>query len=133
AGRNDGVWCERHQFGRIFTSFLGVEFRPPSFDPYIASSDPARLREPLKERPDPGLKFRIVRGCRQQHADAPHPLGLLRTRRERPRRRAAKQCDELTTAAHSITSSARNRIDVGTSRPIALAVLTLTVSSTCSH
>ena len=31
-----------------------------------------------------------------EHADAPHPLGLLRARRERPRRRrAAEQRDEL--------------------------------------
>jgi len=28
---------------------------------------------------------------RQQHADAPHPLALLRTRRERPGDRAAKR------------------------------------------
>jgi len=74
----------RHQFSRIFASLLGIEFGPPSFDPYIASGDPARLREPLQERPDPGLKFRIVRGCRQQHADPPHPLALLRARRQRP-------------------------------------------------
>ena len=52
--------------------------------------------QPLQERPDAGLKFRIVRGCGQEHADAPHPLGLLRARRERPRRRrAAEQRDEL--------------------------------------
>jgi hypothetical protein len=30
-----------------------------------------------------------------EHPDPPHPLGLLRVRRERPRRRAAKQRDEL--------------------------------------
>ena len=31
-----------------------------------------------------------------EHADAPHPLGLLRARRQRPRRRrAAEQRDEL--------------------------------------
>ena len=28
--------------------------------------------------------FRIVRGERHEHADAPHPLGLLRARGERP-------------------------------------------------
>ena len=40
--------------------------------------------------------FRIVRGRGHEHADAPHPLGLLRARRERPRRRrAAEQRDEL--------------------------------------
>jgi len=44
---------------------------------------------------------------RQQHADAPHAICLLPTRRERPgRRRAAEKRDELT-PFHSITSSAR--------------------------
>ena len=63
--------------------------------------------QPLQERPDAGLKFRIVRGCGQEHADAPHPLALLRARRQRPRRRrAAEQRDELA-PVHSITSSAR--------------------------
>ena len=45
--------------------------------------------------------------CAHEHADAPHPLALLRARRERPRsRRAAEQRDELA-PLHSITSSAR--------------------------
>jgi hypothetical protein len=41
----------------------------------------------------------IARGCcavaRQQHADTPHPIRLLRPRRERPCRRATEQRDEL--------------------------------------
>src|SRR5262249_6241865 len=38
------------------------------------------------------------------HPDAPHPIGLLRARRERPRcSRSAKQLDEIA-ALHSITS-----------------------------
>src|SRR6266567_8216540 len=64
-----------------------------------------------------------------EHADAPHSLGLLRARRERPcNGRAAEQRDELA-APHSITSSARASSDVGRSRPIALAVLRLITSS----
>jgi hypothetical protein len=48
------------------------------------------------ERREAGLKFRIVRGCGQEYADAPHPLGLLRPRSQRPRdRRAAEKRDEL--------------------------------------
>ena len=39
------------------------------------------------ERRDADLKFRIVRGCGQEHADAPHPFRLLPPRCERPRRR----------------------------------------------
>src|SRR5262245_29663219 len=50
---------------------------------------------------------------------------LLRPRRERPRRRAAEQRDELATPDHSITSSARASREGGTVRPSALAVLRL--------
>ena len=40
--------------------------------------------------------FGIIFGVGNQHADAPHALGLLRPRRKRPcRRRAAEQRDEL--------------------------------------
>ena len=38
-----------------------------------------------------------------QHADAPHPLALLRARRERPRGRAAEQSDELA-PSHELAS-----------------------------
>src|SRR4029077_19992621 len=42
------------------------------------------------------MKCIIVRNCRQEHADAPHPLGLLRPCRYRPcHRRATEQRDEL--------------------------------------
>ena len=58
---------------------------PPSVDPHVAAVGPAQLLQPLHERPDAGLPFRIVRGRGHQHADAPHALGLLRARRERPR------------------------------------------------
>jgi hypothetical protein len=50
----------------------------------------------MQERRDAGLTFRIVGRQGQQHADPPHPVALLRPRRERPcRRRAAEQRDEL--------------------------------------
>jgi hypothetical protein len=46
----------------------------------------------LQEYRDAGLLFRIIRSCVHEHADAPHSLALLRTRRERPGDRcAAKQ------------------------------------------
>jgi len=46
----------------------------------------------LKKRGDAALALRIVRGQVHEHADAPHPLALLRMRRERPRcRRAAER------------------------------------------
>jgi hypothetical protein len=49
----------------------------------------------LSKRSDTGPYFGIVSGeCGQEH-DAPHPLGVLRARRERPRDRAAKHDDEF--------------------------------------
>jgi hypothetical protein len=37
------------------------------------------------------LSFRIAGRAAHQHADAPHPLALLRAHRERPRRRRAAE------------------------------------------
>src|SRR5262245_12516521 len=108
---------------------VGVGGGPAGVDLHVATNRPTRLLQPLRKRRDAGLHYRIIRGERHKHANAPHPARLLRARCERQRdSRTAEQRDELA-SLHSITSSARNRIDVGTSRPIALAVLTLTVSS----
>src|SRR5215510_14494339 len=49
--------------------------------------------------------------------------------RERPRRRAAEQRDEIAPPDHTITSSARARSEGGTSKRSALAVLRLITSS----
>jgi hypothetical protein len=64
-------------------------------------------------------------GIARQLADAPCPIGLLRPCRERPRRRTAEQPDELSPAAHSITSSAIASTPTGMASPSALAVLKL--------
>src|SRR5262249_44885713 len=47
------------------------------------------------ERSDASLSFQIGRSRAHEHVDAPHLLAVLRARRERPRRRAAEQRDEL--------------------------------------
>jgi hypothetical protein len=47
----------------------------------------------LRERRDVRLPQRIAFYAPQEHADAPHAVALLRTRRERPRRRAAEERD----------------------------------------
>ena len=63
---------------------------------HVAAVGPAQFLQSLHERRDASLCLRVVRGEWNEHADAPHPLGLLRARRERPRRRrAAEQRDEL--------------------------------------
>jgi hypothetical protein len=52
----------------------------------------------LRKGRDADRRSRIVDGLRHEHADTPHPVGLLRARRERPGdRRAAEQGDEIAT------------------------------------
>jgi DNA repair exonuclease SbcCD ATPase subunit len=80
-----------------------------------ATTSAARRREqcrghrvqvtPVVRRPGRFPRVRSARRC-------PHPLALLRIRRERPRHRgcAAEQCDELA-PLHSITSSARMEVE----------------------
>src|SRR5262245_47235987 len=70
----------------------------------------------------------VVVGNRHKYPEPSHPFGL-RPRRERPhRRRAADQRDELA-PSHSISSSASNWIELGTSMPSALAVCMLITNS----
>src|ERR1700704_298119 len=55
--------------------------------------------------------------------------GALCASTERPDNRRAADCGYKIAASHSITSSARARIDGGIASPSALAVLRLTISS----
>ena len=80
----DDVGRERDQFRRVSANGVGIGRGPAGVDPHVAADGPAQQRQPLMERRDAGLKFRIVRGRGQEHADAPHALALLRARGERP-------------------------------------------------
>src|SRR5262249_53510898 len=69
----------------------------------------------------------------QKSPNPPHPVGLLRPRRQRPRRRRGAEKGEEGAAVHqcphhSITSSAMANTVGGISRPMALAVLRLMTS-----
>ena len=62
----------------------------------FATPRPPEFREFLPERRGPGLRFTVALSKGHQDTDAPHPVRLLRGRRERPRgRRATQQRDEL--------------------------------------
>ena len=65
---------------------------------------------------------------RGANAYLPHPLALLRARRERPRCRTVEQRDELA-PFHSITSSASDRTLSENLTPSAFAVLRLITNS----
>src|SRR5262249_17056072 len=84
------------QFRHVSANALGVAGAPANFDANIAALDPARLRQRLRERQDAGLLCWIVRRKGREHANAPHPIRLLCTCRQRPCGcRAAEQGDEI--------------------------------------
>jgi hypothetical protein len=60
-------------------------------DPQVAALDPTKFLQTLQERHVAGVRFRIVCGHVHEHADAPHLVRLLRSRRVAtpPRRREA--------------------------------------------
>src|SRR5262245_52025627 len=109
---------------------IGIRRCPAGIDLHISANGPAKRLQPLQEGSEPCLVMRIVRCCGEEHADAPHPLALLRARRQRPRSRGtAEQRDERAASHHSITSSARAMIVGGISRPSAFAVFRLMTNS----
>src|SRR5262245_18183453 len=122
------IWIERDQFGGVSADAVGIARIPAMFYLRVLAYGPAQLRERLREGRVADLPFRIVRGQVRKHADAPHPLCLLRARRHWPRRRPAEQRDELA-ALHSITSSAVASSVGGTASPSILAVSALITSS----
>src|SRR5262249_5635175 len=109
---------------------IDVSAGPPNVQPHVTATGPTQVRERLCERRDARLHYGIVFVARYEHADAPHTVALLRARRERPRRRAAEEGDELAALDHSIISSARAYNVGGTVMPIAFAVFILMISST---
>ena len=94
----DDVGRQRNQLRGVAANLGGIGDRPAGVDPHVAADRPTQHRQSLQERPDAGQKYRIARRCGHEHTDPPHPLGLLRARRERPRRRTAKQRDEVATS-----------------------------------
>jgi hypothetical protein len=89
--------------------------------------NPVSFRPLAERRHD--IRERLSR-CTAEKSDH-RQRALLRARRERPRRRrrAADEHDNIAPLHHSMTSSARASSVGGTSRPSALAVLRLMISS----
>ena len=132
AGGQDDVGRERKQFRDVGAEEAGIAGAPVRVDLHVATLAPAQLREPLQECRVPRPSFAIVSRA-HEHADAPHAVGLLRARPQRPRGcRAAEKGDELAALDlrdHSITSSARASSLSGIVSPSALAVVWLMINS----
>ena len=95
----DNVGRERGQFRRVSANVGGIGCGPAGIDPHVTADGPTQVLQRLQERPDASLKFRIVRGRGQEHADAPHPLALLRLSRQRPRAAAPPKNREIPVAS----------------------------------
>jgi hypothetical protein len=76
---------------------IDVTARPTKVHSHIAAIGPPQFRKRLRERRIATLPFRIVFVAPHEHADAPHAVALLCACRQRPRRRAAEERDELAT------------------------------------
>jgi hypothetical protein len=92
-----------NQLGRERRQAVELIVGPAVFNSGIPALDEAGRTESLTEALDVG-RITVSRG-RAEKPDCGHRR-LLRARRERPRRRAAEQRDEIATL-HSITSSAQ--------------------------
>src|SRR6266516_6724276 len=97
-----------NHFGHVLANKVWIGAHSEAvFEPDVAPFNPSQLLQRLLECRIAGCGTEIADTA--HYADAPHSLGLLRARNERPRdRRAAEQRDELA-AVHSITSSACSR------------------------
>jgi hypothetical protein len=73
---------------------IGVNTDPPKVHPHVAAIGPTQVCKCLRERREAKLRQRIVFVGRHERADAPHPLALLRPRREGPSC-PAEPCNEL--------------------------------------
>src|SRR5215471_18658948 len=124
--RENDIDLEPDQFGGNLSETLAAALRPANLNRDVATFHPTEFAQPLHECGEP-LALDQGRGGAQE-SDGRQLAGLLRARRERPRRhRAAEQRDERA-PFHSITSSARASSVGGISRPRALAVLRLSTS-----
>src|SRR5262249_16624593 len=112
---------------RVSPQAVGIAPTKACLDLDVAALCPSQFLKSLLKRCHSGLSFPIVRHCHQQ-PDPPHPLRLLRARRERPRCPAANHRHELA-PVHSLTSSAMASSPGGKLTPNTLAVLRLITNS----
>jgi hypothetical protein len=84
--RQDEIRRQCNQFRRISVESLGSTSSPANLEPDVASLAPPQLLESLPKCRNVRLRFRILRARIHENADAPHPILLLRARRDRPRR-----------------------------------------------
>src|SRR6516225_2848120 len=123
-GDDDGHWAAR-ELDRICRQPVIVALGPAKFERYILTFSISRFFQSLTECSD---KIIGLAGASAADPSYHRQCRLLGACRERPRRRAPKQRDEIAPSHHSMTSSARASSACDKSRPSALATLRLTMS-----
>ena len=121
ARSDDHVHLTADQLGRQRRQSITSAIRPAEFDGDVLALDKAGFMQAPAKGGDIGREP-VGRLAVEEAYDRHRPL--LRACGEGPDRwrgRAAEKCDELP-PSHSITSSARSRIDCGMMMPSALAV-----------
>src|SRR6516225_122349 len=91
----------------MFACFSFVASTPADVDPHVAPRSPTQLLEPFQKCQMARLRAGRVCAYPFQETDEANSLALLRTRGERPRRCAAKQCDENRVASQGAPPSRR--------------------------
>src|ERR1051326_8350082 len=107
-------WMNDDDVGRQLDQLLckssdaaDIAARPTVIDPKITAIGPPQLRQSLPERRDQALGFQIVLRKVQEHAEAPHPRGLLRAHGERHRDRHAADHNDEFASPHPANSTTR--------------------------
>ena len=83
------------QFARGNVHSSGIACCPSVIDANTGADDPTMPPQGGIKSGHACLVFGVLLSAGNEHADAPHALGLLRVRRQRPRSRAAEQRDEF--------------------------------------
>jgi hypothetical protein len=116
------VRCERDQFGGIFASFCAIAGGPTNVDANIVAFAPTPFFKRLSEDSIALPTLWVLYYTRHEHADAPHPLPLLRPRRERPHGGAAKPRERQRSGRGQIQEfSARDFQDVPPAKEVRLS------------
>ena len=130
AGGEQDVGSQLHQLRGCACGLLRGPEKAP-IDDQVLAFDKARFAH-LFEEDDPTRDLAVVRLGTRQDAETIGAAALLRPPRSVPQGRH-HPCEQYGPSrrmgAHSMTSSARARIEGGIARPSALAVLRLTTSS----
>src|SRR5262249_8729255 len=125
--RENDIDLEPDQFGGDLSETLAAALRPANLNRDVATFHPTEFAQPLHECGEP-LALDQGRGGAQE-SDGRQLARLLPPRRERPRRRRAAYKRDERAPLHSMSSSASNWIELGTSMLSALAVCMLITNS----